>query len=270
MAYVSGKVTPYSSKQPGSGGNKNALHVLAAVGVLLLMVFGIYHAMNSSLFKLKTVTVEPMSEGYPITQAQVLQMAKIQIGNQSLFDFNLEPIESRIVKNPWVKGVVIGKQFPDTISLKIVERNPIALLAQNHGKVLYLESDGTVFEDQSIVYSKDLPILKGFDIKNEALMKQLNALMFDWFKEASFPGLRLSSLSYDSKMGLRAVVVYPLKNGQFMRPTIELGLDPDEALQITQGSLRKVLDYLSGKSLPASKIWLGDGKKIVVKMSRDS
>ena len=270
MADVSGKLSSYSSAQTASPRGKNALHVLAAVAFLALLGFGAFRAMNSSLFKLKAVNVEPLSEGYPLSQAQVLQMAKVQIGNQSLSDFNLEPIEARLVKNPWVKGVVIGKQFPDTISLKIVEREPIALLAESRGKVLYLESDGTVFEDQAIVYAKDLPILKGFDIRNEAMMKQLRTLMFDWFKDAYFPGLKLSSLSYDSKMGLRAVVVYPLKNGQFMRPTIELGLDPQEALQITQGSLRKVLDYLSGKSLPASKIWLGDGKKIVVKMSRDS
>jgi hypothetical protein len=270
MAYVSGKVSSYSSNGSGSTSRKNALHVLAAFLVLIAVGFGVVRAMNSSLFKLKNIVVEPISEGYPLTQAQILQMAKVQMGNQSLFDFKMQPIESRLVKNPWVKGVVIGKQFPDTLSLKVVERQPIALLNESRGKVVYLEADGTVFEDSSIVYAKDLPILQGFSIKDETQMKQLHTLMFDWFKEADFPGLKLSSLSFDSRMGLRAVVVYPLKNGNFMRPVVELGLNLDEALMITQPSLRKVLDYLSGKSLPASKIWLGDGKKIVVKMSRDS
>lgn len=268
MAYVSGKVNSFSSS--GSTSGKNALHLLAAIFVLVLMGFGIARAMSSSLFKLKSIAVEPLSQGYPLSSEQVLQMAKVQIGSQSLFDFNMKPIEARLVKNPWVKGVVIGKQFPDTISLRIVEREPIALLNESRGKVVYLESDGTVFEDSSIVYSKDLPILQGFSVKDEVMMKQLHSLMFEWFKEGNFPGLKLSSLSYDSKMGLRAVVVYPLKNGQFMRPVIELGLNLDEALLITQSSLRKVFEYLSGKSLPASKIWLGNGKKIVVKMSRDS
>ncbi len=260
MAKVSGKVLP----------RKNALHVLAAAAVLIAMGFGVSRAMHSSLFKLKNVSVEPLSEGYPLTVEQVLQMAKVPLGKQSLFDLPLKPIELRLLKHPWVKGVVIGKEFPNTVSLKIVERTPIALVNESRGKIVYLESDGGLFDDQSIVYSKDLPILRGFLIQNEEMMKQVRALLFDWFQESHFPGLKVSSLSYDQKFGLRAVISYPLKNGQLMRPIIELGLNLDEALAISQPSFKRVLEYLSGKSLAASKIWLGDGKKIVVKMSRGS
>ena len=260
MAKVSEKVLP----------KKNALHVLAAAAVIILMSVGVERAVHSSLFKLKNVAVESISDGYPLTAEQVLQMAKVPVGKQSLFDFNMVPIETRLLKHPWVKGVVIGKEFPNTISLKIVERAPIALVNEARGKVMYLEADGTMFEDASIVYSKDLPILQGFEVQNIESMKQVKALLFDWFKENAFPGLKVSSLSYDEKLGLRAVVSYPLKNGQLMRPVIELGMNLDEALTNSQSSFKKVLEYLSGKSLTASKIWLGDGKKIVVKMARGS
>jgi len=266
MAKVSGKVMQFSHHPK----DRNALHVLAAVCVLGVLIYGFVRAKHSSLFQLKKVTVETISNGYPLTPDQVLQMAKIQLNTQNLFDLNMKPIEARLLKHPWVKGVVIGKEFPNTVSLKVVERKPIALVNGQHGKVAYLEEDGTVFEDLSIVYSKDLPILQGFTIHDELTMKQLRALLFEWFEESRIPGLKVSSVSYDPKLGLRAVVSYPLKNGQLMRPVIELGINLDEALTTTQSSLRKVLEYLSGKSLPASKIWLGDGKKIVVKMSRDS
>ena len=260
MAKVSYKVLP----------KKNALHVLAAAAVLIAVGFGVERAVNSSLFKLKNVIVETMSDAYPLTEEQVKQLAKVPLDKQSLFDLNMKLIETRLLKHPWVKGVVIGKEFPNTVSLRIVERTPIALVSEAHGKVLYMESDGTLFEDHSIVYFKDLPILQGFVIQNTETMKQVRALLFDWFHEAHFPGLKVSSLSYDEKLGLRAVVSYPLKNGQLMRPIIELGLNLDEAMIISQASFKKVLEYLSGQSLSASKIWLGDGKKIVVKMARGS
>ena len=32
------------------------------------------------------------------------------------------------MKNPWVKRVVIGKEFPSTLSLRVIERSPIALV----------------------------------------------------------------------------------------------------------------------------------------------
>ena len=266
MAKVSGKVMQFSSQPKG----KNALHVLAAVAVAGLLIFGLIRAKNSTLFQLKKVSVAPISEGYPLTAEQVLQLAKIQIHDQNLFQFDMKPVEERLLKNPWIKGVVIGKEFPDTISLKVIERSPIALVNGSRGKVSYLEEDGTVFEDHSIVYAKDLPILQGFTFEDQATLGQLRSLLFEWFKESSIPGLRVSSVSFDTKLGLRAVVSYPMKNGKLMRPVIEMGINIDEALTTTQFSRRKVLEYLSGKSLPASKIWLGDGKKIVVKMSRDS
>jgi len=260
MAKVSYKVLP----------KKNALHFLAAAAVLITIVVGVDQAVHSSLFKLKNIMVETISDAYPLTVEQVKLIAKIPVDKQSLFELNMKPIEARLLKHPWVKGVVIGKEFPNTISLKIVERSPIALVTESHGKVLYLESDGTMFEDHSIVYSKDLPILQGFVIQNLETMKQVRELLFDWFQESHFPGLKVSSLSYDEKLGLRAVVSYPLKNGQLMRPVIELGLSLDEAITISQASFKKVLEYLASRSLPASKIWLGDGKKIVVKMARGS
>ena len=123
MAKVSGKVLP----------RKNALHVLATVAVLIVVGVGIERAIHSSLFKLKSVTVEPISEGYPLTVAQVLQLAKVPVGKQSLFELSMKPIEARLLKHPWVKGVVIGKEVPDTVSLKIVERTPIALVNEAHG-----------------------------------------------------------------------------------------------------------------------------------------
>jgi len=265
MVKVSGKELPKSAPK-----KRNALHALAAIAVLIALGVGIERALHSSLFKLKTVLVEPISEGYPVTSEQVLQMAKIPVGKMSLFDVNLEPAEARLVKHPWIKGVVIGKQFPNTLSLKVVERTPIALITQTRGKVVYLEADGGVFEDHSIVYSKDLPILQGFPLQDELVMKQVRTLLFDWFQEKNFPGMRVSSLSFDEKYGLRAVIAYPLKNGQFMRPVIEMGINLDEALANPQNPFRKVLEYLSSKSLTASKIWLGDGKKVVVKMARGS
>ena len=249
---------------------KNALHVLAATAVVLLMGFGIEEAIHSSLFRLKAVEVTAFSDGYPLTRDQVLNLAKVPLGKYSLFDIHLTPVEQRLLGHPWIKGVVLGKQFPDTLSIKVVERVPVALLTEAHGKVLYLEKDGTLFEDQAMVYSKDLPILSGFSGTSTDHLKKVDQFIETWFNPEQVPGIRLSSISYDEKLGLRAVILYPLKNQQWMRTILEMGLNIEEASTIPQQRLLKVLAYLSERSMQASKIWLGDGKKIVVKISRGS
>jgi hypothetical protein len=177
-------------------------------------------------------------------------------------------MEARLLRHPWVKGVVIGKQFPGTLSFKIIERVPVALLSESQGRVLYLEQDGSTFEDRAMVYPVDLPILTGFSAQELPRLKELNRFMSAWFSAERLPGLKLSSLSYDEKQGLKAMVLYPMKNQKWMRTVIELGLNLEEADSVSPGHLKQVLDYLSTHSQPASKIWLGDGKKIVVKFSR--
>jgi hypothetical protein len=247
---------------------RNLLHAGIAGLVLLAMGFGVLQASRSSIFLLKAVKVESLSPGYPITRDAVLEMAKAPIGRVSLFHLDLEPMENRLTRNPWVKGVVIGKQFPGTLSLKIIERTPVALLSESTGRILYLEEDGSTFEDRAMVYPADLPILTGFPAADLPTLKALNQFMRTWFSAERLPGLRLSSLSYDEKSGLKAMVLYPMKNQKLMRTVIELGLNLDEANGVSSAHLRQVFDYLSNRSQPASKIWLGDGKKIVVKFSR--
>jgi cell division septal protein FtsQ len=259
-------VTASSAKK--SGGSKNALHAMAAVMVLGALSFGIYQSVHSSLFNLKLVEVETFSDGYPLTRDEVVKLAKVPLNRYTLFNVDLKPIEERLMKDPWVKGVVIGKQFPNTLSLKVVERKPVALLSESKGRVFYLEEDGTAFEDQSMVYPKDLPILTGFSADNIYLLKKVNQFVATWFSPEKMPGVKLSSVSYDEKLGLRAMVSYPLKNQKQMRTVLELGLNIEEATLIPQDRLLKVLGYLGRRSMQASKIWLGDGKKIVVKMAR--
>lgn len=248
--------------------NKNALHWLTGITVMLILGFGIFESVHSSLFYLKTVKVEAMSSGYPLTEASVLELAKVPIGKISLFDLHLAPIEARLMQHPWIKGVIVGKQFPNTVSLKIVERTPVAVLNELSGRVLYVEADGTSFQDVSMNYPKDLPFLKGFNAQNIDQLKKMNHFIETWFSLQHFPGLRLSELSFDDKLGLRAVVSYPLKNQKQMRSVLELGLNIEEASLIPSQRLLKILDYLANHSMPASKIWLGDGKKIVVKVAR--
>ena len=249
---------------------KNALHWFAGFGVLTLLTFGVRQAVHSSLFALKEVNVVPLSADYPINSDNVLEMARVPIGRASLFDLNLAPVETRLMKNPWVKGVIVGKQFPNTLSLKIIERTPVALLTEHNGRILYLEEDGGTFEDQAMIYPRDLPILVGFSAEKVDILRKLNSFIQTWFSAENLPKVKLSSIHYDEKLGLQAVVSYPMKNKKQMRAILELGLNIEEASLIPGKHLLQVLSYLSERSMAASKIWLGDGKKIVVKVSRGS
>ena len=245
---------------------KNALHWLAGIVGVAALAFGIHQAVHSSLFLLRSVSVTPLSADYPLATNTILEMAKVPVGHVSLFDVNMEPVKDRLMKQPWIKGVVVGKQFPSTLSLTVIERHPVALLTEANGRILYLEDDGVTFEDQTMIYPKDLPIFSGFSAQNIETLKQANQFILTWFSPEHFPGLKISSLSYDEKLGLRAVIAVPQKNQKQLRMIVELGLNLEEASQVPYERFQRVIQYLSDHSMAASKIWLGDGKKIVVKV----
>ena len=115
-----------------------------------------------------------------------------------------------------------------------------------------------------------MPIISGFAANDLENLKKINHLIEVWFFQGNIPNLKLSSVSYDYKNGLRAMVIFPLKNKQSMRAVLELGQNIEEASAIPRARFKKILDYLYMRSTPASKIWLGDGKKIVVKVARGS
>jgi hypothetical protein len=121
-----------------------------------------------------------------------------------------------------------------------------------------------------MVYPEELPILTGFPAKNVEMLKKLNSFVKTWFSSGLVPGMKLSTISYDEKLGLRAMVSYPMKNQKQMRTVLELGLNLEDATDLPMERLKKVLAYIGNRSQPASKIWLGNGKKIVVKFSRGS
>lgn len=197
-------------------------------------------------------------------------MLQLPRGKTSLVDLDLKPVEKRLVRHPWVKGVVLSKQFPNTLQVQVIERTPIALIAGQQGQMVYIEKDGTQFEEKGTSYGKELPLLTGVMTSDTEGVKQMIDFVQTWFDREQIPGVRLSSLSLDPQLGLRAVIVFPLAKNGLMRSILELGLNLDEARAVSPEGLRLVLQYLSERSKPASRIWLGDGKKIVVKMARGS
>lgn len=244
---------------------QNALHGLTAFLILASLGGGLYFAAQSPLFKLEEVVIEPLTQGYPLTTEQVMELANVPLGRWNLFSVELAPIEARIKKNVWVRGVVLSKEFPHTLKLKVIERKPVAMLNETSGKIYYLEDDGTGFEDRQTLYSKDLPILNGFP-RDPNKIKEVVQWIQAWFYSRRLMQLELSSVNYDEKTGLKALVVHQNKT----KIILELGLSLEEAEKLPQSHLNQVLEYLTQKSLQASKIWLGDGKKIIVKLAGGS
>jgi cell division septal protein FtsQ len=60
---------------------------------------------------------------------------------RNLVTLGLGPVAEKLAREPWVERVTLSKRFPDGLSIRIVERRPVALL-RDKGRLLWLDARG--------------------------------------------------------------------------------------------------------------------------------
>ena len=127
--------------------------VTLASGIL----FGCYRAITTAtLFSLKSIEV---STAKHLTRDEILGLAGVEPG-KDLLHMNLKLMGEHILQNPWVETVRINRYFPDTVSIVIAEREPVAIV--NMGFIYYLDRKGNVFKVLNQGDRLDYPVITGF------------------------------------------------------------------------------------------------------------
>jgi cell division protein FtsQ len=77
----------------------------------------------------------------------------------NLFRLDIEKLRSELTALPWVERVAIEKRIPDTLSIKVFERRPVAL-ASDGKSVRYVDGRGTGFAPLSVsAGNPELPLV---------------------------------------------------------------------------------------------------------------
>ena len=97
---------------------------LALVIVALLLGVGGVVVYNLNLFPVEKVTVSGVEH---LTAEEMTDLAAVP-QDTTLIRVDTAGIESRLESNPWVKDAIVERVFPDTINLKITERQITAIV----------------------------------------------------------------------------------------------------------------------------------------------
>lgn len=246
-----------------------ALFACTAFGI---MGAGVWYAMKSPIFLVDAVELSGFPERptgqVPVRAETVHDLAQVGIGRENLFDLDLKAIEERIMTNSWIRSVALRKSFPRTLQMKIELRDPHAVYQDKHGRLSYVDSDGTLFGNLDLEIEHDLTVLSGgtsglTNDQRQAALKILDA----WSTSKLSSYSPLSSLFWSQESGYRAVLVYPLKREGAASRTLVHFYSAEE-LEIEP--LEKVVNYLARRMIAASRIWVAGSKKIVVRAATDS
>lgn len=94
-----------------------------------------------------------------LDRATLKSVLDVQKG-QSVFEPDLAALRERLEKLSWVKSAVVERHLPDTIYVRLDERQPMALW-QRQNKLAVVDRDGVVLTETDLKKFKSLMILVG-------------------------------------------------------------------------------------------------------------
>lgn len=118
---------------------------VSALAVLVVAGWGSYtvvHYMRTSpRFDIKKVSVAGLKR---VEVNQVLARADLPDG-ENVFSVNLSKVRERVEALKWVRFATVQRVLPDTIGIRIVEREPVGL-ARVRGAILQFDAEGELLE----------------------------------------------------------------------------------------------------------------------------
>ncbi|HEX2833292.1 MAG TPA: FtsQ-type POTRA domain-containing protein [Thermoanaerobaculia bacterium] len=135
------------------------LVILRTAGlVATLVIGGIWvwrHTQSDERFAVRTIEVD----GAVHTPRAALDLLTQRYVGANLFQMDIARVQQDLGGLGWVRRIDIEKKLPDTLRIKITERNPVALVRLSD-TILYVDEEGAGFAELTpTVGDRDLPVI---------------------------------------------------------------------------------------------------------------
>lgn len=115
---------------------------LALAIVIGVLVFAGYRAAASaSFFQLRTIEVQGTSRLQP---ADIQALVRQSVDKTGVWKADLNGINERIERLPWVRTAVVSRVLPDGIRVRITERSPRAVVRTFAGRFRWVDEDAAL------------------------------------------------------------------------------------------------------------------------------
>ncbi|HYA29931.1 MAG TPA: FtsQ-type POTRA domain-containing protein [Acidobacteriota bacterium] len=98
--------------------------------------------------------------GEKVSGNEIVTFAGLRQG-MNIWKIDPADIEKKIAKHPWVRHVLVHREFPHRITIDVEERTPKAIVAVR--KLYYLDADGVLFKEVGPGDNVKFPMLTGLN-----------------------------------------------------------------------------------------------------------
>jgi len=182
--------------------------------------------------------------------------------NLSLLAIDVDEVQKKLEKHPWIRAVEVEKQFPHSLFIRVEKEEPRALVAAD--KLYYLNRYGHLFKEVGPDEAVDFPIITGVEADDADRERQVGfSLQVLQFLESQKEPWSLKNLSeiHVKKYGEVSLYFSFLPAAVKLR-TQNLGSKMEE--------LKKVVEHLSstGRIHTVKAIHLNYGEGAVVSFKK--
>jgi cell division protein FtsQ len=187
---------------------------------------------------------------------ELVRLSGLAVG-RNIFASDVEGAEAALAGEPWVKTVEVHRRLPDTVVIRVTEREPA--LVVDLGKLYFADAEGTLFKRALGGDDLDLPIVTGLSrqtfqdnrAQTEARLREIYELTQSFHARGLDARFRLQELAVDPDDGL-TVQLAPV-NARAELQAVKLGEAPyEEKLE----KLATLWDELQRRGLKAQVIHL--------------
>jgi len=113
--------------------------------------------LDSGYFNVANIVVAQESR---VSEEAIIALSNVNPGD-NLLRLNLETIGNKVADHPWIARVDVRRNFPDTLVIEVVEREPVAIL--NLGYLYCVDKNGEVFKLLEGDDPLDMPVITGIN-----------------------------------------------------------------------------------------------------------
>ena len=129
----------------GSGGNVNVRKVAIGAGIAAaLALVSLIVLLVLAQLPVFVITGINATASEHVSESQIAKLASVEEGT-TLLNVDTSQITEKVSKNPWVKRVIIKREFPDTLGVSVEERSVAALVVIGGGTSVWALGDDGVW-----------------------------------------------------------------------------------------------------------------------------
>lgn len=230
--------------------NKLLFFLITFISLIALISFCF-----SPLFQISDIKYQGLKS---VSEAKVAKIMQPYI-QTNIFIIDHRKVKKQLERLDYIENVAVDKDFPDTLLLKVSEREPIARII-NNGKYLTFTAGGYIIESGPLKTDNQVPLLKGMgyslDNRNISFSSHMEKIV-----------QALSSVNKRTRSRLDVIL---MKNNFFSAISVDISIELGSSVDLSKKFriLESLFYKIDQEGLKVEYIDLSVLKKPVLKVKK--